>query len=376
MKILKLYEHRKNPGGIVNLQLDLEKFFDTSQHTYAYFRTGKIFKHRIWSKGFFRLFDMLFSYGYFPIFLLATRPDSIEINTSFIKKSFLRDFIFLMESRLFAPEAKKVIFIHGWSEKFKSDFVEKHHLLFRNFDHIADTLIVLADQFKKSLIVSGVNPNKIQVITTGINIKDFEATPKAITKNPHILFLSRLALDKGIMEFLEAIPPLLQYNNSLHFDIAGSGEAEKALLESRIFRTYRSNITFHGYLTGEAKIKLLKKSTLFVFPSSHGEGFPISILEAMAAGLPLIYTPSGGLLEHLQNGINGIEIPPQNTSAIVDAVIRLLEGQILAENMGNTNLMKAKSTFDIELVFSKLEDIHSSKRIKTIHSDMPLLRSH
>lgn len=359
MKILKLYEHKKNPGGIVNLQLDMEKFFEFSEHQYIYFRTGKIFKHPIWSKKLFRIIDIISSYLFFPFFLLINRPDSIEINTSFIRKSFLRDFIYLSEAMVFSRRSKKVVFIHGWSESYKSEFIKKFGTIYRSFNLFSDKIIVLSLQFSESLINSGTPPDKIEVMTTGINFKDFEARQKVTPVYPHILFMSRLALDKGIMEFLEAIPFLLQYNEKLHFDIAGTGDAEADLLKSKIYTSYRSNITFHGYLKDSKKIELLKKSSIFVFPSSHGEGFPVSILEAMASSLPLVFTSSGGLLDHLKNGINGLEIPAKNIQAIVQAVIKLLENPKLMADISKTNLEEAKSKFDIQKIFYQIEKIHT-----------------
>lgn len=358
MKVLKLYEHKNNPGGIVNFQLDLEKYFPTSKNTYLHFRTGKIFGHPILSNRIIRYIDLLLSYFYYPFYLLIHSPDTIEINTSFIKKSFIRDFIYLELSVLFAPNANKVIFIHGWDNKFHKYLTNNKKNYLKKFHQNADQIIVLADDFKQQLISSGFSKKKIDTLTTGIDYQTFEKVEKIKSNKTNLLFLSRIEKDKGIYEFMQSIPQLLKTYNNLHFNIAGVGNDFEDVINSEVAKKYSEYITFHGYLKGEQKIKLLKMSDIYIFPSSHGEGFPISILEAMGSGLPLIYTSSGGLREKLEDGLNGIEIPPKNTDAIVTATIRLIENPSLRTKMGVTNEKLIRESYDIGAIFMKLEEIY------------------
>lgn len=364
MKVLKLYEHKNNPGGIVNFQLDLEKYFPTSNNTYLHFRTGKIFGHPILSNRIIRYIDLLLSYFYYPVHLLIHSPDVIEINTSFIKKSFIRDFIYLELSVLFAPSANKVIFIHGWDNLFHDYLIKKRKNYLIKFHQNADQIIVLADDFKHQLISSGFSKKKIDTLTTGIDYHSFEKVKKIKSDKTNILFLSRIEKDKGIYEFMQSIPQLIEKHHNLHFNIAGVGNDFEEVINSEVAKSYSEYITFHGYLKGEQKIKLLKMSDIYVFPSSHGEGFPISILEAMGSGLPLIYTSSGGLREKLLDGLNGIEIPPKNVDAIIKATIRLIENPSLRLKMGVTNEKLIRENYDIGAIFLKLEEIYGKKDLK------------
>lgn len=361
MKVLKLYEHKNNPGGIVNFQLDLEKYFPTSDNTYLHFRTGKIFGHPILSNRIIRYLDLLFSYLYFPVYLLIHSPNVIEINTSFIKKSFIRDFIYLELSVLFAPSANKVIFIHGWDNMFYDHLSKKRKSLLDKFLFNADHIIVLADDFKQQLISSGCQKKKINTLTTGIDYQSFEKVKKIKSDKTNILFLSRIEKDKGIYEFMQSIPQLIEKHHNLHFNIAGVGNDFEEVINSEVAKSYSKYITFHGYLKGEPKIKLLKMSDIYVFPSSHGEGFPISILEAMGSGLPLIYTSSGGLSEKLVNGLNGIEIPPKNVDAVVKAISQLIQNPSLRLKMGVMNEKLIRENYNIGAIFMKLEEIYGKK---------------
>lgn len=363
MKVLKLYESKNNPGGIVNFQLDLEKHFPTSNNSYKHFRTGKIYGHPILSKKFIRYIDLLLSYLYYPFYLLFHSPDVIEINTSFIKKSFIRDFIYLELSVLFAPKAHKVIFIHGWDSEFHNNLTNKHHSYLGKFKKHADNIIVLANEFKQQLVSSGFSKKKIHVLTTGIEYKDFQKVPKVKIKNPQILFLSRIEKDKGIYEFIHSIPTLVQKYPDIHFHVAGIGNELENVLQNEIVNTFPHKITFHGYLKGKQKIMLLKSVDIYVFPSSHGEGFPISILEAMASGLPLIYTSSGGLSEKLLDGLNGIEIPHKNSDAIIVAILELLGNPSKMSKMGVENERIIKESYDIGSIFKKLEKIYGMNQV-------------
>lgn len=364
MKVLKLYEHKKNPGGIVNFQLDLEKYFPTSSNVYFHFRTGKIFGHPILSNRIIRYIDLLISYFYYSIYLLIHSPDVIEINTSFIKKSFTRDFIYLELSTLFAPNAKKIIFIHGWDYNFHDYLSKNRKGILDKFNHNSDHIIVLANDFKKQLISSGFSYKKVDTLTTGIVYQDFEKVEKVTSEKINILFLSRIEKDKGIYEFIQSIPILIKQHENLHFHIAGIGSELEDITNSDEAKSYSEYITFYGYLKGEQKIKLLKMSDIYIFPSSHGEGFPISILEAMGSGLPLVYTSSGALTEKLEDGINGIEIPSNNTNAIVKATNQLIANPSLRLKMGETNKKIIEDTYDIGTIFEKLEKIYEKKDSK------------
>lgn len=360
MKILKLHEHRTNPGGIVSLQNDFQKYYTTSNHQYLYFRTGKVNNHPILSISMIRLFDLAWSYLYFPFFLIFHNPDVIEINSSLVKKSFYRDLVYLRLAKIFSKKSKLVLFNHGWNDEFKLKLSTEKKQTFINFYGGFDHIILLAQYFKKELETAGVDTSNVHIITTGINYEDYESLGVKKNFSNRLLFLSRVEPEKGIFQFLEAIPSLLDINKDFIFDIAGDGDAMDQVRNHDIVKQHHDNIVFHGYALGKSKIELFKNAAMYIFPSYHGEGCPVSVLEAMAAGLPVIYTNVGALIELLEDDLNGILIPPKDTNALVNAIKKIYEDPGLRISMGELNKKTAAQNFDLKMIFDKLEAIYEN----------------
>jgi len=115
---------------------------------------------------------------------------------------------------------------------------------------------------------------------------------------------------------------------------------------------------FHGYVRGKEKIKLLKSADVFVFPS-YGEGCPVSVLEALAVGLPIIYTEVGALPDILKNNINGIKVEKHSSKEIAESIISMLNDETLRVKISKEN-RKYSTNFDLALIHKKLETIYTT----------------
>lgn len=229
-----------------------------------------------------------------------------------------------------------------------------------NFFKSFDQIIVLAEKFKNDVIHEiGVKNKPINVIRTGIKLEKFQPSERK-SDAIHILFLSRIEVEKGIFEFLRAIPKILEKYPNLIIDIAGNGDAYLEVKNSNIAREFKNNIKFHGYILGEEKTKLFQQASIYVFPS-YTEGCPVSVLEAMAIGIPIIYTDVGALPELLEDQINGLVIPIKEVEPISDSIFYLLQNEELRKMMGKKNTEKAVKEFSIEKIFNEIEDIYEQK---------------
>lgn len=362
MKTLKLHGHKNNTGGIVNLQSGLQPHCEKSAITYLHFRTGKKQGSTFLSNPLIRFIDQLFSYLYYPFFLRLKKPDVVEINSSLVPGAFKRDFIFAKLTKMFLPKAKLVLFNHGWDYDFKTAILKKNKRKLITYFNYYDDVIVLANSFKKELIEElGITSKRIHVITTGINLSDYSEykISTKVSDELNILFLSRIEKTKGIDELLNSIPKILSTHPKTKFNIAGTGNYLDAVMSNKVYNKYKSNITLNGYVRGRDKLELFQSQDIFVFPS-YKEGCPVSVLEALAVGLPLIYTAVGALPDILENETNGLLIEKKSESELSDALLKLIGNKELRETMSANNL-KLSEKFDLSMIHQQLETIYTQQ---------------
>jgi glycosyltransferase involved in cell wall biosynthesis len=102
---------------------------------------------------------------------------------------------------------------------------------------------------------------------------------------------------------------------------------------------------------------MLDEADLFLLPS-HAEGLPVSMLEAMAAGLPVIVTPVGGIPEAIQDGRNGLLAQPRNPEELAAAIRRLLTDEGLRSRLGQRARQTVREHFDIGVAVGRLRTIY------------------
>lgn len=360
MKTLKLHGHKNNTGGIVNLQNGLSPHCAASTITYLHFRTGKKQGSMFFSNPLIRVIDQLISYLYYPIFLSLKKPDTVEINSSVVPGAFKRDFIYAKFTKMVLPKSKLVLFNHGWDYDFKSTILNQNKNKLVSYFNTFDEIIVLANSFKKELQEEiGIKNKGIHVITTGINISDYSDYKISLNLSTdlNVLFLSRIEKTKGIDELINAIPLVLEHYPNTQFNIAGSGDYLDELRSNNILERFKTNITLNGYVRGKDKLRLFKEQNIFVFPS-YGEGCPVSVLEALAVGLPIIYTEVGALPNLLKHRENGLVVSKKSVNELSEAILELIKNKKLRNDITANNIELSKK-FDLSRIQKQLEIIYS-----------------
>jgi glycosyltransferase involved in cell wall biosynthesis len=173
-----------------------------------------------------------------------------------------------------------------------------------------------------------------------------------------LLFLGRLGHRKGIFVLLEALAAVRSRFRHVVLLCGGDGELDRVRAEV-VRLDLSDNVTLLGWVKGAAKDELLESSTVFVLPS-FDEGVPMSILEAMAWGLPVIATPVGGIPEVVTDGREGLLVAPGDADALGEAICRLLVDADLRAQMGRNGRLRFQTDFSIQSVLEKLESIYRS----------------
>ena len=169
------------------------------------------------------------------------------------------------------------------------------------------------------------------VIPNGVDLEKFQ-NPKPRTQNPNEIILvttSRLVPKNGVGDVIEAMKFLPEH---FKLKIIGSGRLESKLKLQATNYKLQTRIEFLGEIPHSEIPKYLHQADIFVRPSlSEGQG--ISFIEAMAAGLPVIATPVGGIPDFLEDGVTGLFVEPKNPRLIAFQVQKLVSDRVLRDKI-------------------------------------------
>lgn len=180
---------------------------------------------------------------------------------------------------------------------------------------------------------------------SGVDLDHFAYSPVPVGPI-HFLFVGRLLVDKGILEFVGAAQVLKARRSDLIFSVAGwIDENPAAISQSELDDWVESKvISYLGRL--EDVRPAIRACSVFVLPS-YREGVPRSVLEAIALGRAIITTDAPGCRETAIDGENGFLVPVGSTNALVDAMCRFINDPLLTERMGRCSRVLAERRFNV-----------------------------
>jgi len=255
-------------------------------------------------------------------------------------------FIFLKSLFLIRKEKINIIHCQGFLSSllgFKLSFltgipyivtvqrIERKSNPLKNFVYRKATFCIAASSaIKKNFEDIGVK--NIEVIPNGIDLKKFES----LERKPHdgfiVMTVARLEKVKGVEYLIESIGLInskFQIPNSKLL-IIGDGSERKNLKGLANKLGLKERVGFVGQILHEKITEYLAQADCFVLPSLK-EGFGIAVLEAMAAGLPVIGTRVGGIPDIIEDGKTGILVEPKNPEAIAQAIYEIYSGKKFAK---------------------------------------------
>jgi glycosyltransferase involved in cell wall biosynthesis len=149
-----------------------------------------------------------------------------------------------------------------------------------------------------------------------------------------------------------AAPKILETFPNTKFVLVGEGKTKKRITELISQLGLNSNFLLPGFVNDVRQI--LSQLSIFVL-ASNSEGFPVSILEAMSFGIPIVTSKVGGIPELVQDGVTGILVEPNRSEVLASAIIELLANPEKANRMGEMGKLRVKKFFTIEKMMQELE---------------------
>jgi glycosyltransferase involved in cell wall biosynthesis len=286
-----------------------------------------------WTPG--KVVRTLWIYSRMKLLILRYRPAVVIIPVSQSTAGYLKDSIYLLIAK--ALFRKAVLHLRG------SDFrnwYERTGPLMRRWVRATlrrtDGIIVQGERLR-SLFDGLVAPERIHVVPNGA---DFPLEPTGLRHTPFtILYLANLQSSKGIEDVLEAALLLKKQGiDEFRLNVAGAWRSSETQRNCTEFVNRHSlPVVFLPAAIDSEKFRLLEAADAFVFTPRAPEGHPWVIVEAQAAGLPVIATAKGAIPDAVRDGENGFIVADRDPAAIAARLDRLMKDEALRQRMGKAS---------------------------------------
>ena len=296
--------------------------------------------------------------------LLRRRVAALHIHVA-QRTSFFRKAIFAGLATVFGTPF--LFHMHGSEfREFYAGASTATRLLIRWVLRRAWAVISLSESWRAWVL--SVEPRaKVIVIYNPIAVGNPVARAAEEVGHPNILFLGRLGQRKGIYDLLQAMVWLLEKLPGAQLVCGGDGEIEEVRAKAAALGI-ANNVSVVGWVTGAAKQELLQHASVYVLPS-YNEGLPMAILEAMAAGIPVVASDVGGIPDAIDNGVDGFLVSPGNAEQLGNCLESLLIDPDLRRRIGLRGQLKARQKFAAAVIFENLgqvyRDLGCSPRVAT-----------
>lgn len=297
----------------------------------------------------------------------TVKPDLVYITPNSAGAPFYKDFITVMMLKMMGR--KIVMHFHNKGVATRQNRWLDNWLYRRYFNGVK--LILLAEALyedvkryvkREDVFVC---PNAIPMLTMA------EQTVRPSDNAPHILWLTNIMKTKGIMEFLSALKILNDKGVKFQADFVGGLTKELTgdeFDDALSMMGLNGCCTYYGPKYGEEKYVFFRQSDIFVLPS-YTEAFPVSILEAMFFGLPVVASNVGGVSAEVEDGVNGYLLGDKrpimlntfrpNPHEIADKIEFLLTDSSLRQRMGEAGREKYEKEFTLEVFEKRMAEILS-----------------
>jgi glycosyltransferase involved in cell wall biosynthesis len=296
--------------------------------------------------------------------LVRHRPDLVYFEVSQNAWAYLRDSLFILLPR--ATGRRVAVRLNG--SDFRN-FMDRSNAPLRGLIRFTTARLsgvaVLGEALRP--VYAGLIPaDRVRVVPNGTAdlFPDGDAAAAAEARAKAgapltVTYLGVLYKPKGILDFIEAAARIQALGSTARFIAAGGWYSQETRSEALALvarHGLESVVTFPGIVAGEAKRALLRDSDVLVFPGIQNEGQPYVILEAMAAGLPVVSTAKGAIEDMVLHGETGFIVPDRSPDALAAAVARLDADAALRRRLGNAGRQRFLGYFTDDRALAGLID--------------------
>ena len=221
------------------------------------------------------------------------------------------------------------------------------------------------DIFEEILSIGGISEEKVRIIPNGVNLADFRDVEPYKADYPYIMAMGRMVPQKGFDRLLVSFARVAGQLRNLRLLMAGEGVNRRDYEALARKLGIAERVRFLGLVQGTEKIRLLKGARFFVCPSRF-EPFGIVVLEAMAAGLPVLANRVGGIPDILEEGVQGILTDPDSAEEMGLEIVTMNNSPEWLDRMGRAASEKA-SLYDWSVINAMYLEVYE-KGIESMRS--------
>ena len=300
-----------------------------------------------------RVGDALRILAQFAIELIRFRPQLVHVNTSYFW-AFLRDGLAIRMARL--AGARTLLHLRGgdfpeWADGAGATWRTFIAATLRKTD-----LVIALTEHTRSWLEAEEGVDRVRYLPNFVQLDSIGAVPDRsgrAGRPVEVLFVGWMLEAKGVRELLAAAarlpgarftlvgPEEPSFTATIRADLDALGDRVRVLPaqpRAEIFRLYR-------------------EADVFVLPTWR-EGFPNVVIEAMAAGLPVVATPVGAIPEAVEDGKSGLLVPVRDAAALEAALRRLIDDPSLRRAMGEAARSRVESVFSYDSVLARLDRVY------------------
>lgn len=217
--------------------------------------------------------------------------------------------------------------------------------------------VAIANSIKNSIESFYEMESNIPLINNGVDLEKYPLSIKANDNNmTELIHIGRFSPQKNHEVLIDAFNLVIKERKNIRLTLVGDGELRGSIETKVKALGIDAHIRFLGIR--EDIPNLLATSDIFIM-SSDWEGLPLTVLEAMSTGLPIISTNVGGVPDICKSGENGFLVDPKKPNLLYEAIIRIADNQKLRYDMGQKSHQLSKE-YDIKTVQKKYEELYMS----------------
>ncbi len=223
------------------------------------------------------------------------------------------------------------------------------------FSHPRSRVIVQNAEDLEYLVASHIVAREKTCLIRGAGVDTGAFSPSPEPAGPvTVIFASRLLWEKGVGTFVEAARLLGGCNSAARFAVVGDTKrSNPRSVPEETLQGWVAEGTIEWWGRRSDMPGVLAASHIFCLPTAYGEGVPKVMLEAAAAGLPIVASNIAGCREVVQPGVNGLLVPPNNPEALAVALRGLVEEASERRRMGQNGRAIAEKDFDVTQVVAR-----------------------